>query len=362
MTGCATRSTPPRWAGSSRSSTRPCARRAGDRGLRRESGATPAACAPAPSYLHQVHGTLRMVELYAPAMVAEEMERLALRAASQRRGRRSRRRLRRADARRRAAARLPGAPAGRPPRHPDRAAAAAQRAARGARRDGPERERAVLARPRPSAAGRRCRRRRRCRARAAAAWPRQQLAALRDALARWPEDGAPADIAAPGEGDRRPARQRRPRSHCAACCGSPRRSPAHCATARLPPTKRAAPGVRRRRARSAPHVRRRRLQRAARRTRRRTDPPAAVPRRPQRTAAHPALDALRETFDLARAAAQRGRTRACPRQPERPQPRAARHRRRRRSRKTCCGSRTRSTCTCAPARPTSPTCSRRSRR
>ena len=32
------------------------------------------ACA---SFLHQVHGTLRMVELYAPAMVAEEMERLA---------------------------------------------------------------------------------------------------------------------------------------------------------------------------------------------------------------------------------------------------------------------------------------------
>ncbi|NUS59569.1 MAG: hybrid sensor histidine kinase/response regulator, partial [Lysobacter sp.] len=30
------------------------------------------------SFLHQVHGTLRMVELYAPAMVAEEMERLAL--------------------------------------------------------------------------------------------------------------------------------------------------------------------------------------------------------------------------------------------------------------------------------------------
>ncbi|MDV3255002.1 MAG: Hpt domain-containing protein, partial [Lysobacter sp.] len=29
-------------------------------------------------HLHQVHGTLRMVELYAPAMVAEEMERLAL--------------------------------------------------------------------------------------------------------------------------------------------------------------------------------------------------------------------------------------------------------------------------------------------
>src|SRR6478609_663430 len=28
-------------------------------------------------FLHQVHGTLRMVELYAPAMVAEEMERLA---------------------------------------------------------------------------------------------------------------------------------------------------------------------------------------------------------------------------------------------------------------------------------------------
>ncbi|MCI4567810.1 Hpt domain-containing protein [Lysobacter sp. CFH 32150] len=32
------------------------------------------ACA---NFLHQVHGTLRMVELYAPAMVAEEMERLA---------------------------------------------------------------------------------------------------------------------------------------------------------------------------------------------------------------------------------------------------------------------------------------------
>ncbi len=33
------------------------------------------ACA---AHLHQVHGTLRMVELYAPAMVAEEMERLSL--------------------------------------------------------------------------------------------------------------------------------------------------------------------------------------------------------------------------------------------------------------------------------------------
>jgi len=30
------------------------------------------------AHLHQVHGTLRMIELYAPAMVAEEMERLAL--------------------------------------------------------------------------------------------------------------------------------------------------------------------------------------------------------------------------------------------------------------------------------------------
>ncbi|MGH8081764.1 MAG: Hpt domain-containing protein, partial [Lysobacter sp.] len=30
------------------------------------------------NHLHQVHGTLRMVELYAPAMVAEEMERLAV--------------------------------------------------------------------------------------------------------------------------------------------------------------------------------------------------------------------------------------------------------------------------------------------
>src|SRR3546814_2187334 len=33
------------------------------------------ACA---AYLHQVHGTLRMVELYGAAMVAEEMEQLAL--------------------------------------------------------------------------------------------------------------------------------------------------------------------------------------------------------------------------------------------------------------------------------------------
>ncbi|MDQ3510145.1 MAG: Hpt domain-containing protein, partial [Pseudomonadota bacterium] len=33
------------------------------------------ACA---NHLHQVHGTLRMVELNAPAMIAEEMERLAL--------------------------------------------------------------------------------------------------------------------------------------------------------------------------------------------------------------------------------------------------------------------------------------------
>ncbi|MEG3193045.1 Hpt domain-containing protein, partial [Lysobacter sp. D1-1-M9] len=38
-------------------------------------GARMRACA---GHLHQVHGTLRMVELYAPAMVAEEMERLAL--------------------------------------------------------------------------------------------------------------------------------------------------------------------------------------------------------------------------------------------------------------------------------------------
>lgn len=30
------------------------------------------------AHLHQVHGTLRMIELYAPAMVAEEMERLAM--------------------------------------------------------------------------------------------------------------------------------------------------------------------------------------------------------------------------------------------------------------------------------------------
>lgn len=34
------------------------------------------ACA---AYLHQVQGTLQMVELYAPAMVAEELELLARR-------------------------------------------------------------------------------------------------------------------------------------------------------------------------------------------------------------------------------------------------------------------------------------------
>ena len=85
-------------------------------------------------------------------------------ALQRRRGRRPRRGLRGADARRRAAARLPRTPAGRPPRHPDRAAAAAQRTARRARRDGPERKRAVRARPRPPAAGRPARRRRRARA------------------------------------------------------------------------------------------------------------------------------------------------------------------------------------------------------
>ena len=77
------------------------------------------------SYLHQVQGTLRMVELYAPAMVAEEMEQLAQALQAGERAR-SRRGLRHADARRGAAARLPGASAGRAQGHSDRAAAAAQ--------------------------------------------------------------------------------------------------------------------------------------------------------------------------------------------------------------------------------------------
>src|SRR5690606_25139750 len=114
-------------------------------------------------YLHQVQGTLRMGELYAPAMVAEEVEQVALRrvggavrpgdgsrgagagrgGAARRRHRRPRRRLRRTAARHRAAARLPRAPAERPPRHPDRAAAAAQRAARHPWRERAERERTV---------------------------------------------------------------------------------------------------------------------------------------------------------------------------------------------------------------------------
>ncbi|KAG1305524.1 hypothetical protein G6F62_015562 [Rhizopus arrhizus] len=67
-------------------------------------------------FLHQVQGTLRMVELYAPAMVAEELEQLA----------------NAIGAGRRAAARLPGTPAERPPRYSDRADAAAQRDPRGA--------------------------------------------------------------------------------------------------------------------------------------------------------------------------------------------------------------------------------------
>jgi len=40
-------------------------------------------------YLHQVQGTLRMVELYAPAMVAEEMEQVALALHARRNGRRA---------------------------------------------------------------------------------------------------------------------------------------------------------------------------------------------------------------------------------------------------------------------------------
>src|SRR5688572_20895594 len=111
--------------------------------------------------LHQVHGTLRMVELYAPAMVAEEMERLAL-ALQQGKV---------ADRDEACAALMRGVAlqalqvvgqqddaahqrrAGRPPRYSDRAAAAAQRTARHARRSRPQRERAVRARPGPSVAG-----------------------------------------------------------------------------------------------------------------------------------------------------------------------------------------------------------------
>jgi chemosensory pili system protein ChpA (sensor histidine kinase/response regulator) len=217
------------------------------------------------SFLHQVHGTLRMVELYAPAMVAEEMERLAL------------------------ALVVPQGAAGAVADRDEACAALMRgvvllpdylerlqgghkdipivllpllnelRAARGETglsesvlfapnldRPLPEHLPAPMALPRQSRqlmAG-------------------QQLSALRDALAQWPEDGAPTNIggiakAIDGllESADHEAR--------AACCGWPRRSP-RAARRRVARDEGAAPGLRRRRTRSAPHLRRRWLQRAAR--------------------------------------------------------------------------------------------------
>ena len=104
--------------------------------------------------------------------------------------------LRHADARRGAAARLPGALAGRPPGHSDRAAAAAQRTARGARRNRAQRERAVRARPAAAVAGRAARPNAAPREQSREASAAPLLAQLHDALAAWPEDGAPTMPAA----------------------------------------------------------------------------------------------------------------------------------------------------------------------
>ena len=150
------------------------------------------------SFLHQVHGTLRMVELYAPAMVAEEMERLAL------------------------ALVVPqgavGAVADR-----DEACAALMRGVvllpdylerlqgghkdipivllpllnelRAARGETGLSESVLFApEPRPPAARRTCPRRWRCRARAASSWRASSCPRCAMRLAQWPEDGAPSNI------------------------------------------------------------------------------------------------------------------------------------------------------------------------
>ena len=239
------------------------------------------ACA---AFLHQVHGTLRMVELYAPAMVAEEMERLA-------------RALHdgvaevtdRDDAcavLMRGVVLLPDYLERLQGGHKDIPIVLLPllnelRAARGETGlsesvlFSPDLEKPLpdsLPAPTPLP--------RQSRQMVAA----QQLSALREALSTWPEDGAPGNIAALERGHRRPAGQRRPRSHAPHVVGRlvGRQRPARRRAAADPF---AAPGVRQRRTRSAEHVRRRRLRRAARRTDARADPPAAVPRRPQRTAA-----------------------------------------------------------------------------
>jgi chemosensory pili system protein ChpA (sensor histidine kinase/response regulator) len=155
----------------------------------------------------------------------------------------------------------------------------------------------------------------------------QQLTALREALATWPEDGAPRTSAA----------SRRPSTACwkapttkprAACCGSPPRWPPRCATARCRPTRalrQAFSGVER----EARHVFEGEAAASVR-----VDP-APNPTRQllyhvaHNEQAHGALDALRDTVRPRGATADRVRTRARPRQPQRTQPRAARHGRRR---------------------------------
>ena len=152
MTALRDASTSPRSAGSSRSSTRPCARRAIALEAFVDDPADTSRMRFCASYLHQVQGTLRMVELYGAGDGRRGNGAPRAGAARTATVSRPRRRLCRADARRGAAARLPRAPAERPQGHPDRPAAAAQRSARGARRNRPERKRAVRARPRTSAA------------------------------------------------------------------------------------------------------------------------------------------------------------------------------------------------------------------
>ena len=275
---------------------------------------------------------------------------------------RPRRSLRRADARHGAAARLPGAPAERPQGHPDRAAAAAQRAARRARRNGPERKRAVLARP----ASGRCRRTCRRRCRAAADAQREAAPALAACARRW----LPGPKTA-----RRPMPARSPKRDRRACCDSAEHEAARRmlwvassvadalrdgALPSTPALRQAFASVERE---SAPHVRR-----TTASARRAPKPPLEPTRQLLYHVAHIDGRASRRCDELARRPSTSTRScRAKPNSRTRAAASAAATARcstpcRPRSRKTCCASRTRSTCTCAPARPTSPTCSRRSKR
>ena len=235
------------------------------------------------------------------------------------------------------------------------------RAARG--ENGPQRKRAVRARPRPPAAGQPARRRCRCTAPERGAASSRLRGAVRDALARWPEDGSAGQrrTSSPTAVDGLLAEDiaAKPR---AACCGWPPRVAGALRDGALPATRALRQAFGERRARSSQMLADDGFAALPRRTRRPSRPGSCCTTSPTATAAIRRSDDLRQTFELAAHAAERIRTRARPRQPQRPQPRAAGHRRRRRSRKTCCASRTRSTCTCAPARPTPPSCSRRWKR